>query len=121
MEVKGFKNKELNEAFITTPQIVCNYISALKRAYDMSEETNQKALKKIRKLTKAIDDISNSERKTIVDLSEANKKLKAEMYSAMEGLKENGFEVYTRDYGNIDVVCLTRIEEAIQLLEEPIY
>ena len=81
MEVKGFNNHELNEAFRITLQIVCNYISALKRVYDMSEETNRKAIAKIRDLTKAINDISNSERKTIVDLNEENKRLKAK-YSA---------------------------------------
>ena len=81
MKVEGFNNHELNEAFRVSPEIVCNYVSALRRILDMSEETNKQALAKIRKLTKAIDDISNSERKTIVDLNEANKQLKAK-YSA---------------------------------------
>ncbi len=77
MEVKGFNNHELNEAFRITPEIVCNYISALKRCYDMSEETNKKAVAKIKELSKAIDVFYSSERKTIVDLNEENKRLKS--------------------------------------------
>ena len=49
--VKGFNNHELNEAFRTTPEIVCNYISALQKVLKMSEETNKKALARIRELT----------------------------------------------------------------------
>ena len=48
--VKGFNTIELQTAFMHTPKIVCDYISALQRVLDMSEETNKKAIAKIRKL-----------------------------------------------------------------------
>ena len=51
MEVKGFNNNELNEAFRVSPKIVCDYISALQRVLKIMEETNNKALVKIRELS----------------------------------------------------------------------
>jgi len=55
MEVKGFKNNELNDALRISPSIVCEYISALQRVLDMQEETNKKAVAKIMSLLKEFD------------------------------------------------------------------
>ena len=85
MEVKGFNNKELNEAFRVSPKIVTDYIAATFRVLKMSRETNAKAIIKIRELTKTIESISSSERKTIVDLQTANEELKSEMKERGEG------------------------------------
>ena len=130
MEVKGFNNNELNEAFRNTPKIVCDYISALKRAYDMSEETNKKAVAKIKELSKAIDVFYSSERKTIVDLNESNKKFRSEARILKLELKElislcenagdfsNGNMASGMDEGSVNAgIVVANARNALYILE----
>ena len=51
IKVKSIDLEEVNELLKTCPKLIRDYVKSLERLYEMSQQTNKMAIKKIRELT----------------------------------------------------------------------